>query len=121
MVTIILMFVGGAVQSTQQRDVLDKTPEKYDLLPLLAEIKDQWFPIGEMLRVSGADLRGLHRENLPNNERLSATLQYWMDSKSSPVTWRNILDVLRGDFINQPRVADKIQDKLFTELFHKYQ
>ena len=51
MVTIILMFVGGAVQSTQQRDVLDKTPEKYDLLPLLAEIKDQWFPIGEMLRV----------------------------------------------------------------------
>ena len=76
MVTIILMFVGGAVQSTQQRDVLDKTPEKYDLLPLLAEIKDQWFPIGEMLCVSCADLRGLHQVNLSNNERLSATLRY---------------------------------------------
>ena len=122
-VTIILMFVGGAVQSTQQRDALDKTPEKYDLLPLLAEIKDQCqgFPIGEMLCVSCADLRGLHQVNLPSNERLSATLQYWMDSMSSPVTWRNILDVLRGDFINQPRVANKIQNKLFTELYHKYQ
>ena len=121
MVTIILMFVGGAVQSTQQRDVLDKTPEKYDLLPLLAEIKDQWFPIGEMLRVSGADLRVLRQSNLPVEQRLSDTLQYWIDSKSSPVTWRNILAMLRGDFINQPRVANKIQDKLFTELYHKYQ
>ena len=122
MVTIILMFVGGAVQSTQQRDVLDKVPEKYDLLPLLAEIKDQWFPIGEMLHVSGANLRGLQsRAIFLTIKRLSATLQYWMDSKSSPVTWCNILDVLRGDFINQPRVADKIQDKLFTELYHKYQ
>ena len=88
---------------------------------MLSEVKDHWYSIGEMLDVSGADLRGLQQSNLPNDRRLSETLQCWIDTESSPVTWRNILDVLRGDFINQPRVADKIQDKLLTELYHKYQ
>ena len=88
---------------------------------MLSEVKDHWYSIGEMLDVSGADLRVLCQGNLPIEQRLSDTLQCWMDTESSPVTWRNILDVLRGDFINQPRVADKIQDKLLTELYHKYQ
>ena len=75
-----------------------------------------------MLGVSIADLRGLRHGKLPDDQSLSETLQYWMDTESSPVTWHTIIDVLRDDFINQPRVADKIQqNKLFTELYHNYQ
>ena len=74
-----------------------------------------------MLGVSIADLRGLRQGNLPDDQRLSDTLQYWMDTESSPVTWHTIIDVLCDDFINQPRVANKIQNKLFTELYHNYQ
>ena len=97
-------------QLTQQ--ILDMTPDKRDLLEVLAEIKHMWYPVGEMLGVGRADLEGLHSSNRPDNERLSATLQYWMDTKPSPVTWGTILKVLRSDYIGQPRVADKIQHKL---------
>ena len=98
------------VQLTQQ--ILDMTPGKRDLLELLAEIRHMWYLIGEMLGVGRADLEGLRYSNRPDNERLSATLQYWMDTKPSPVTWGIILKVLRSDYINQFRVADKIQHKL---------
>ena len=106
------VHVGITVQLTQQ--VLDMTPEKRDLLELLGELKHMWYPIGEMLNVGRADLEGLHCSNCPDNERLSATLQCWIDSNSSPVTWGIILKVLRTNYIDQPRVADKIQHYITT-------
>ena len=74
-----------------------------------------------MLRVSGADLSDLRYSGLTDSEKLSDTLQCWIDSpSSSPVTWGTIVKVLRTDFINLPGVADKIQEKLSTELYDKY-
>ena len=107
------------MQSTHLRDVLDKTPEKHDLLELLSEVRYKWFDIGEMLGVNFADLRGLHQSNFPDSEKLSGTLQYWIDSVSSPVTWGTIVEVLRTG-LSLPRVADKIEDKLSTQLYNKY-
>ena len=56
-------------QLTQQ--ILDMTPNKRDLLELLAEIKHMWYPVGEMLGVGRADLEGLHSSNRPDNETVS--------------------------------------------------
>ena len=116
-------FVGGTVQSTQQpclRDVLDKTPMKRDLLELLSEVQDKWFGIGEMLKVDNTNLRSLRNSNHPDDERLADTLQYWIDGVSSPITWGTIVEMLRTNYINLPRVADKIEDKLSTQLYDKY-
>ena len=113
-------FVGSTVQSTHLRDVLDKTPEKCDLLELLTEVQDRWFVIGEMLKVDNTNLRCLRQSNLPDSEKLADTLQHWIDSASSPVTWGTIVEVLRTDYINLPRVANKIEDKLSTQLYDKY-
>ena len=113
-------FVGSTVQSTHLRNVLDKTPEKYDLLELLAEVQDRWFDIGEMLKVNNASLKCLRQSNLSDSTKLADTLQLWIDSASSPVTWGTIVEVLRTDYINLPRVADKIEDKLSTQLYDKY-
>ena len=110
-------FVGSTVHL---RDILDKTPKKRDLLELLAEVQDRWFVIGEMLKVDNTNLRRLHQSNLPDSEKLADTLQHWIDSVSSPVTWDTIVEVLRTDYINLPRVADKIEDKLSTQLYNKY-
>ena len=107
------------MQSTHLRDVLDKTPEKHDLLELLSEIQDRWFDIGEMLKVNNATLRSLET-NYSASRKLADTLQHWIDSVSSPVTWGTIVEVLRTDYINLPRVADKIEDKLSTQLYDKY-
>ena len=100
--------------------VLDKTPEKRDLLELLSEVQDRWRSIGEVLGVNNAYLKGLQHNGLPNSEKLSDTLQYWIDSVSSPVTWGTIVKVLHTEYINLPRVANKIQDKLSTQLYNKY-
>ena len=108
------------MQSTHLRNVLDKTPEKYDLLELLAEVQDRWLDIGEMLKVNNASLKGLRQSNLPDSTKLADTLQHWIDSASSPVTWGTIVEVLHTDYINLPRVADKIEDKLSTQLYDKY-
>ena len=96
-------------------------PEKCDLLELLAEIKDMWYPVGEMLGVGRAHLEGVRCSNLPDNERLSAILQYWMDAKSSPVTWGIILKALRSGYIDQlpPGLADKIQHRLADKIQHR--
>ena len=112
-----LHFVGSTVQSTHLRDVLDKTPKKHDLLELLAEVQDRWFVIGEMLKVDNTNLRSLRQSSLPDSEKLADTLQHWIDSASSPVTWGTIVEVLRTDYINLPRVAYKIEDKLSTQLY----
>ena len=113
-------FVGSTVQSTHLRDIVDKTPKKCDLLELLSEVKDKWFDIGEMLEVDNATLRSLHENNYSASRKLADTLQHWIDSASSPVTWGTIVEVLRTDYINLPRVADKIEDKLSTQLYNKY-
>ena len=108
------------MQSTHLRDVLDKTPEKCDLLELLSEIQDRWFDVGEMLKVNNATLRSLHETNCSASRKLADTLQHWINSVSSPVTWGTIVEVLRTDYINLPRVANKIEDKLSTQLYDKY-
>ena len=113
-------FVGSTVQSTRLRDVLDKKPEKCDLLELLAEVQDRWFVIGEMLKVDNTKLKGLRKNNLSDSEKLADTLQHWIDSASSPVTWGTIVKVLRTRFINLPGVADKIENKLSTQLYDEY-
>ena len=113
-------FVGSTVQSTHLRDVLDKAPEKRDLLELLTEVQDRWFVIGEMLKVDNTNLRCLRLSSLPDSEKLADTLQHWIDSASSPVTWGTIVEVLRTGFINLPRVANKVEDKLSTQLYDKY-
>ena len=113
-------FVGNTVQSIHLRDILGKKPEKYDLLELLAEVKDKWFDIGEMLKVDHATLRSLHETSYSTRRKLADTLQHWIDSVSSPVTWGTIVEVLRTNYINLPGVADKIEDKLSTQLYDKY-
>ena len=116
---LILVFIGGTLQPNYLH-VLDKTPEKRDLLELLSEVQDKWHSIGEMLGVNNANLRGLRQSNSSDSEKLSETLQYWIDSVSSPVTWGTIVEVLCTKHINLPRVANEIRDTLSTQLYNRY-
>ena len=108
-------------QQLDYRNILDKKPMQPDLLEQLAEIKDKWSSMGTMLGVDASEIRSLRHSNLSDEDKLATTLECWIDTGDPSVTWRTIIEVLRGQFVKQPRVADKIQKSLSTpKLYNKY-
>ena len=92
---------------------MKKEPDTRDLLELLAEIDYSWDKIGTSLRVDYKIIEGLHRSNEDNGYKLHVILQKWKESKSSPLTWENIITEVEGPIVgNFKRVADKIRKHL---------
>lgn len=91
-------------------------PDTHDLLGLLADINHLWDKIGASLRVAYNVIESLHLSNKDNSYKLHKILQTWKESKSSPVTWENVITEVEGPIVgNFKRIADKIREHLISQ------
>ena len=92
---------------------MKQEPDTRDLLELLAKINHLWDKIGASLRVDYNIIEGLHRRNEDNGSKLYEIVQKWKETKSSPVTWENIITEVKGPIVGNFReIADKIREHL---------
>ena len=93
---------------------LDNKPDKLDVLTKLVCINGSWHGIGLDLGVSYNDLKSLDGSNLSTKMKLDHVLQKWieMDGQCTPVTWKVILDVVKGPLVKNKAVAMEIYKSL---------
>ena len=96
--------------------MLDEKPRKIDVLEQLVCIDTEWRQIGNGLGLSSNFLNGLAQSHEPNQIRLDKVLQKWMDMNGhppcSPVTWKAILDVLKGKLLQKHELVKEIYQYL---------
>ena len=93
-------------------DILNTAPDEHDLVELLADIKHQWFPIGQALHVPFNDLEGLQASPGEHIVKLSHVINIWLTSQPSPVTWKTVISAIEGRIVNNLAKANEIRDHL---------
>ena len=93
---------------------LDDKPNHLDLLNKLATIASSWWSIGRGLGVSHNDLKGLTESNMSNQVKLDHVLDIWI-KMDNQVTWKTILDVLKGPLVQDNALANEIYQYLKQE------
>ena len=69
--------------------------------------------IGEALKISYGIIQSInHNPHYSDVDKLSEVLQTWIDTQSSNVTWRNLIDVITEYPVNEPALAKTIPDFL---------
>ena len=68
--------------------------------------------IGLSLRVSRNDLEYINQSSIKNINKLSAVINKWKDSQSSPFTWATVISCIEGHILNNKRKADEIRQYL---------
>ena len=93
---------------------LAEKPERVNLLSKLTTIDASWHSIGNGLGLSYNYLQGLAESNISNQTKLDHVLQMWlnMDGESTPVTWKTIIDVVKGPLVENKALAIKIYQDL---------
>ena len=82
-----------------------------DVLEQLVSIDTRWREIGNGLHVGFNYLDGLAKDNTMSNQiRLQHVLQKWidLDSPAAPVTWKTIVDVVKGPLVENEALAKEI-------------
>ena len=76
-----------------------------------------WHRIGIGLKVSDNELKKLDTSPKSDQYKLDHVLQTWivMDGQATPVTWKTILEVLRGPLVNNMALHNKIYQYLKQE------
>ena len=93
-------------------DILNTAPDEHDLVELLADIKHQWFPIGQALHVPFNDLEGLQANSEDNIVKLGHVIHTWQNSQPSSVTWETVISAIEGTIVNDLTIANKIRAHL---------
>ena len=75
-------------------------------------MKNSWQVIGLALGVSHDYLDGLMHSQDDPIIKLSNVIRNWIDSQSSPVTWKTVISAIEGPIVNNKRKADEIRDYL---------
>ena len=75
-------------------------------------MKYSWQDIGLALGLSPNYLDGLSRSHDTPSIILSNVIRIWMDSQSSPVTWKTVISAIEGPIVNNKRKADEIRHYL---------
>ena len=99
-------------------------PTRRELLIQLADINALWRSIGDGLGVSDNDLQSLANDNKQNQTRLGHVIQNWFDmngqGEGAPVTWKTILDVVKGPLVKKKAHAMTIYEYLKQNTQSKY-
>ena len=94
-------------------------PTRHEVLKQLSCINASWHEIGDGLRVSYNVLKGLAESTISNQRRLGDIIQNWLDmddrSGGVPVTWKTIIDVIKGPFVQNIAHAKTIYEYLKQE------
>ena len=100
---------------------MKKAPQLHDLLSQLAEIKHKWYELGLSLQVKENVLENL-QDGTKDIKKLNKVLTSWRETKSSPVTWENIIESVKGPIVEDVPIAEKICKYLAKpEVYSKYQ
>ena len=95
--------------------IAEKLTTIHDVLEQLVSIDTEWRKIGKGLHVSFNYLNGLAKDNTMSYQtRLEHVLQKWKDSDSpaAPVTWKTVIDVVKGRFVENKALANKMYEYL---------
>ena len=87
---------------------LDLVPDRHVLLKLLAGIEQMWYEIGVALKIPDEELKGLQEKSLPDTNKLSKVLQYWI-SQCVEVTWYSIITAVRSKIVGQTQISQEIE------------
>ena len=90
----------------------DQVPNVHDVLKLLASVSSHWQEIGLALEVSSNDLKKIQQVPDSAEVKLSKVIETWLDTKSSPITWENIISSIEGSIVNNKAKADEIRKLL---------
>ena len=71
-------------------------PEKRLLLRFLSSITDKWQEIGDLLGVDRCTIEELCHSHFSDQVKMSKMLQSWLDNEPTPVTWDNVISILKG-------------------------
>ena len=93
-------------------DILNTAPDEHSLVKLLADIKNQWFAIGQALHVPFNDLQGLQASPGENVAKLGHVINTWLTSQPSTVTWKTVISAIEGEIVNNLAKANEIRDYL---------
>ena len=88
---------------------IGKRPELGRLIELLAPIKSKWDLISGEL---GVDIDIIDDLNKSDDMKLNEVIQKWVETNSTPTTWDNIIEIVKGPILQSPDVASNIQDYL---------
>ena len=86
-----------------------KRPELHDLVKLLDPIRTKWDVIGSQL---GVDTKIIDYPNKSDVTKLNEVIQKWVETKPTPTTWNNIIEVVKGPVIQSKDVASTIKKYL---------
>ena len=86
-----------------------KRPELHHLVELLDPICTKWNVIGRQL---GVDIEVIDDSNKSDETKLKEVIEKWIETKPTPTTWNNIIEVVKGPVIQSPDVASTIQEYL---------
>ena len=99
--------------------VLQKKPDKLDLLKILATIDAKWQEIGTALNISNNDLSGIAK-GVSNTVRLSLVIEKWMETSTS-ITWQTIIAAIGGPIVdNCNKVTEICRFLAEPENYSKY-
>ena len=91
--------------------ILDKKPNKRHVVDLLANNAHQYRKFAIALDVDSGFARGLSGDD--NVEKLDEIIGKWMTTRSSPVTWRTIIEAVESDTLgNNVDLSKKISNFL---------
>ena len=72
----------------------------------------QWFQIGDALRVPYNVLSGLQASPEANIVKLRHVIHTWRTSQPSPVTWKTVISAIEGRIVKNVAKANEIRDYL---------
>ena len=79
---------------------------------MLATIAARWRNIGDALGVSSDNLESIENDHSNDKVRLSKVIQKWMEEMPSDVTWRTIIEAVRGNIVQNEDKAREIEEFL---------
>ena len=90
----------------------DKRPELCCLIELLAPISSNWGLIGGKL---GVDIQIIDDLNKSDEMKLDEVIQKWIETKSTPSLWFNIIEIVKGQCPDIASTIKKYLDHFFNE------
>ena len=104
-----LLFV---VAPTAEDDELQEE-DLADVLESLMKAKDKAYVLGLKLGLQPYEVRSICDNNAKPEDRLTRILEMFLKEAGHVPTWRVIINALRSDLVNLPRLAKEIEDAHF--------
>ena len=75
--------------------ILNKTPQRQDVFKLLKSKSTKWDDIARELRVDSKRREELRKDvSINSDKKLEEVLTTWIDSETTPVTWKTVIEKL---------------------------